>query len=98
VGAAGGEALALVTGRGQADLTDLQALNPYVRDPDAVLLGIREDDEHAAKSARRGSRYGPPGRSFRTRPPPRTRCSPISAGTTWTASGCIWTSTSWAYR
>ena len=49
VGAAGGEALALVTGRGQADLTELEALKPYVRDADAVLLGIREDDEHAAE-------------------------------------------------
>jgi arginase len=97
VGAAGGEAFALVTGRGQADLTDLQALDPYVRDPDAVLLGIREDDEHGGE-VRRGSRCGPPGRSFRTPPPPRTWCSPLSAGTTWTASGCIWTSTSWTRR
>jgi arginase len=32
VGAAGGEALALVTGRGQADLADLEARAPYVRD------------------------------------------------------------------
>ncbi|MDT7669056.1 MAG: arginase, partial [Pseudonocardiales bacterium] len=47
VGAAGGEALALVTGRGQADLTGLEAHTPYVRDGDAVLLGIRENDEHA---------------------------------------------------
>jgi arginase len=44
VGAAGGEALALVTGRGQGDLTDLDGLSPYVRDADAALLGIREDD------------------------------------------------------
>ena len=47
VGAAGGEALALLTGRGQADLTDLEARSPYVRDADVVLLGIRESDEHA---------------------------------------------------
>ena len=47
VGAAGGEALALVTGRGQSDLTDLENLGPYTRDTDAVLLGIREDDEYA---------------------------------------------------
>ncbi|MEV6287521.1 arginase family protein [Kribbella sp. NPDC051770] len=44
VGAAGGEALALVTGRGQADLTDLEGLSPYVRDSDAASVGIREDD------------------------------------------------------
>ncbi|MEV0289393.1 arginase family protein [Kribbella sp. NPDC050820] len=46
VGAAGGEALALTTGRGQADLTDLEGLAPYTRDSDAVLLGIRADDEY----------------------------------------------------
>ena len=39
VGAAGGEALALVTGRGQADLTDLEDLGPYTRDTDAAMLG-----------------------------------------------------------
>jgi arginase len=46
VGAAGGEALALVTGRGQDDLTDLEGLKPYVRDTDAVMLGYREDDAY----------------------------------------------------
>ena len=46
VGAAGGEALALITGRGQADLTDLEGLAPYTKDTDAALLGIREDDEY----------------------------------------------------
>ncbi|WP_233712036.1 arginase family protein [Kribbella turkmenica] len=44
VGAAGGEALALITGRGQADLTDLEQRGPYVEN--AALLGIREDDEY----------------------------------------------------
>ncbi|MFF1821236.1 arginase family protein [Kribbella sp. NPDC058245] len=44
VGAAGGEALALVTGRGQDDLTDLEGLKPYVRD--AVMLGYREDEAY----------------------------------------------------
>ncbi|GAA1695128.1 arginase family protein [Kribbella yunnanensis] len=46
VGAAGGEALALVTGRGQGDLTDLEGLSPYVRDTDAVMLGYREDESY----------------------------------------------------
>jgi arginase len=46
VGAAGGEALALITGRGQPELTDLEGLGPYTRDTDAVLLGIRDDDEY----------------------------------------------------
>jgi arginase len=54
VGAAGGEALALITGRGQADLTDLEGLEPYTRATDAALLGIREDDEYAADVAKAG--------------------------------------------
>ncbi|MFD5567762.1 arginase family protein [Streptomyces cadmiisoli] len=47
VGAAGGEELALATGRGQSDLTDLEGLEPYLRDEDVRLFGIRdcfEDD------------------------------------------------------
>jgi arginase len=54
VGAAGGEALALVTGRGQLDLTDLEGRRPYVQDSDAVLLGIRADDEYAADVEKAG--------------------------------------------
>lgn len=46
VGAAGGEALALVTGRGQAHLTDLEGRRPYLRDGDAVVLGVRDEDEY----------------------------------------------------
>ncbi|MDJ1132691.1 arginase family protein [Streptomyces iconiensis] len=42
VGAAGGEDVALVTGRGQRDLTDLEGLRPYTRDEDLVLLGLRD--------------------------------------------------------
>ncbi|MDQ3787611.1 MAG: arginase family protein [Actinomycetota bacterium] len=45
VGAAAGEDLALVTGRGQADLTDLEGRRPYVRDEDVAVLGIRDEDE-----------------------------------------------------
>ncbi len=54
VGAAGGEALALVTGRGQADLTNLEELGPYTLDTDAALLGIREDDEYVADVEKAG--------------------------------------------
>jgi arginase len=54
VGAAGGEALALITGRGQADLTDLEGLGPYTRDTDAVLLGIRADDEYVGDVEKAG--------------------------------------------
>ncbi|MGI5412451.1 arginase family protein [Streptomyces chartreusis] len=42
VGAAGGEEVALATGRGQADLTDLEGLRPYLRDEDVRYFGIRD--------------------------------------------------------
>ena len=44
VGAAAGEDLALVTGRGAERLTDIDGLRPYVRDADVVALGEREGD------------------------------------------------------
>jgi arginase len=46
VGAAAGEDLALATGRGQPDLTDMEGLRPYIRDEHVVLLGIRADDDY----------------------------------------------------
>lgn len=46
VGAAAGEALALATGRGQADLASIEQRRPYFRDVDVVLLGIRTHDEY----------------------------------------------------
>lgn len=46
VGAAAGEDLALVTGRGQADLTAIEGRRPYFRDIDVVVLGIRAQDEY----------------------------------------------------
>jgi arginase len=49
VGAAAGEDLALVTGRGQADLTNVEGLTPYVRDADVAVIGIRDADEHLAE-------------------------------------------------
>jgi arginase len=45
VGAAGGESLALVTGRGDDYLTDLDGLRPYVRDEDVVVLGVRDEED-----------------------------------------------------
>jgi arginase len=47
VGAAAGEDLALVTGRGQPELTNLDGLRPYVGDADVALIGLREADEYA---------------------------------------------------
>ncbi len=46
VGAAAGEALALVTGRGQGDLAGIEQRRPYVRDNDVVLIGMRTTDEY----------------------------------------------------
>lgn len=46
VGAAAGEDLALVTGRGQADLAAIEGRRPYFRDVDVVVLGIRSHDEY----------------------------------------------------
>jgi arginase len=46
VGAAAGEDLALVTGRGQADLAAVEGRRPYFRDIDVVVLGIRTHDEY----------------------------------------------------
>jgi arginase len=46
VGAAAGEALALVTGRGQGDLASIEQRRPYVRDSDVVLIGMRPTDDY----------------------------------------------------
>ncbi|MEV1286799.1 arginase family protein [Micromonospora sp. NPDC049679] len=46
VGAAAGEDLALVTGRGQADLAAIEGRRPYFRDIDVVVLGLRAQDEY----------------------------------------------------
>jgi arginase len=49
VGAAAGEDLALVTGRGHEALTDIDGLRPYVDPRDVVLLCVREGDEYLAE-------------------------------------------------
>ncbi|SEO05525.1 arginase family protein [Actinacidiphila rubida] len=54
VGAAGGEELALGTGRGQADLTDLEGLRPYLRESDVRVFGIRDYDPERAELAAAG--------------------------------------------
>lgn len=53
-GAAAAQTLALVTGRGQPDLVDIDGLGPYVRDSDIVVLGNRDDDEDVPNLARAG--------------------------------------------
>ena len=42
IGAAAGEDVALATGRGQADLTNLEGLGPYLRDEDIRFFGVRD--------------------------------------------------------
>jgi arginase len=83
VGAAAGEALALVTGRGQADLAGLEQRRPYVRDSDVVLVGLRHSDEY-----RMDLQAG--GFSFRTAPDVRAHGANRTAQ--WVQSqltGCI---------
>lgn len=46
VGAAAGEDLALVTGRGQPDLTDIDGHRPYFESTQVAVLGIRDSDAH----------------------------------------------------
>ncbi|NRQ38467.1 arginase family protein [Nonomuraea sp. NN258] len=45
VGSAAGEDLALVTGRGDDYLVDIDGLRPYVRDEDLIVLGVRDDED-----------------------------------------------------
>ncbi|MFI2113724.1 arginase family protein [Streptomyces rubiginosohelvolus] len=51
IGAAGGEELAIATGRGQADLSDIEGLGPYLKDEDVRLFGMRDEDEDQAELA-----------------------------------------------
>jgi len=44
VGAVAGEDLAVVTGRAEASLADIDGLSPYFREEDVVALGEREGD------------------------------------------------------
>jgi arginase len=44
VGAAAGEDLAIVTGRGNPVLTNIEGLSPLVRDEDVVAIGLHADD------------------------------------------------------
>ncbi|WP_030962845.1 arginase family protein [Streptomyces sp. NRRL S-378] len=54
VGAAGGEELALATGRGQPSLSDLEGLAPYLRDEDVRLFGMRDGDADLPELAEAG--------------------------------------------
>ena len=54
VGAAAGEDLALVTGRGQPDLTDIDGLRPYFDPSQVAVLGLRDSDAHRMELAATG--------------------------------------------
>ncbi|MGW2402986.1 arginase family protein [Streptomyces sp. NPDC001739] len=68
LGAAAGEGVAQITGRGQADLTDIDGLRPYVRDEDLSVLGIRDADENQAELTELGIRHTPVGEIRRLGP------------------------------
>jgi arginase len=54
VGSAAGEDLALVTGRGGSELTNLEGLGPLVDEHDVVAIGFRTDDEYARELQQTG--------------------------------------------
>lgn len=45
VGASAGEGTAIVTGRGEPGIADIDGLRPYVREEDLVVLGVRDYDD-----------------------------------------------------
>lgn len=54
IGAAAGEDLAIVTGRGDARLINLESLGPYIQPEDVHLIGVRPFDEHLEELVRLG--------------------------------------------
>ncbi len=85
VGAAGGEELAIATGRGQADLSDLEGLRPYLKDEDVRLFGMRDGDEDHGSGAP-PSWPGPPWRAWRH--PPWTATGSTSTPMSSTRASC----------
>lgn len=74
VGAAAGEDLALVTGRGQVELAGIEHRRPYVRDCDVVVLGIRGRDEYRTELQAAG---------FGVRPAPELRAEGAARTAQW---------------
>ena len=56
IGAAAGDDLAIVTGRGDARLVNIEALGPYFRDQDIHVVGIRANDSEIEEFAALGIR------------------------------------------
>ncbi len=57
IGAAAGEDLAIVTGRGQSDFSNIDGLRPYVSDRDVIAMGLHEDDEYLNELTSLGIRH-----------------------------------------
>lgn len=74
VGAAAGEDLALVTGRGQVELAGIEHRRPYFRDPDVVVIGIRGHDEYRMDLQAAG---------FSVRPVPELRAAGATPTAQW---------------
>lgn len=74
VGAAAGEDLALVTGRGQVELAGIENRRPYFRDADVVVLGIRGRDEYRTELQAAG---------FSVRPVPELRAAGAARSAQW---------------
>lgn len=56
IGAAAGEDLAIVTGRGDSRLINLEQRGPYVQDADVTLIGVRDTDEYLPEITSYGMR------------------------------------------
>lgn len=74
VGAAAGEDLALVTGRGQVELAGIEHRRPYFRDTDVVVIGIRGHDEYRMDLQAAG---------FSVRPVPELRAAGAARTAQW---------------
>jgi arginase len=74
VGAAAGEDLALVTGRGQVELAGMENRRPYFRDADVAVLGIRGRDEYRTELQAAG---------FSVRPVPELRADGATRCAQW---------------
>jgi arginase len=74
VGAAAGEDLALVTGRGQMELAGIENRRPYLHDTDVVVLGIRGQDEYRMDLQAAG---------FAVRPVPELRAEGAARTASW---------------
>jgi arginase len=88
VGAAAGEDLALVTGRGQVELAGIENRRPYLRDADVVVLGIRGHDEFRTELLAAG---------FAVRPAPELRAEGAARTAQWARAQLADTAGFWVH-